>query len=352
MREMVMSFTIPSDRRRKAFTLVELLVVIAIIGILVALLLPAIQAAREAARRTQCQNCMKQLGLGLQNYHNTHNRFPSNSLWSVGSSTNCGVPIVTTPADRKGTYLVKLLPYIEETAISSMLSFDKDIHDQFENTTGAYPQSPQLRETPIGVFRCPSDTFPMISSDGALSSDLKNKPVTTTNYMSSVGAQRTFNQIGDDCGYPGNFFGNGDDLTQCVVLGKDTSGIFARAEWAASIREITDGTSHTIALGEVLPDCNFELIRWGWWNSQAFYAHTSVPINYDSCTQTTPGFPAPQACNTFFNFNTNAGFKSKHPGGGQFAFADGSVHFISDAIDYRNFQRLGDRRDGESIEPF
>lgn len=194
-----MNYTIASNRRRQAFTLVELLVVIAIIGILVALLLPAIQAAREAARRTQCQNCMKQLGLGLQNYHNTHNRFPSNSLWSVGSTTNCGVPIETKPEDRKGTYLVKLLPYIEETAISSKLSFDKDIHDQFEDTTGTYPQSSQLRATPIGVFRCPSDTFPSISSDGALSSGLKNKPVTTTNYMSSVGAQRTFNQIGDDC---------------------------------------------------------------------------------------------------------------------------------------------------------
>jgi prepilin-type N-terminal cleavage/methylation domain-containing protein/prepilin-type processing-associated H-X9-DG protein len=352
MGENDMNYTFRNQRERKAFTLVELLVVIAIIGILVALLLPAIQSAREAARRTQCQNNLKQLGLGLQNYHNTHNRFPSNSLWSVGSTTSCGVPITTLPKDRKGTYLVKLLPYIEETTISSRLNVDEDIHDQFEDTTGAYPQSAQLRETPIGVFRCPSDTFPQISSDGALSNGLKNKPVTTTNYMSSVGAQKTFNQIGDDCGYPGNFFGNGDDLTPCVVFGKDTSGLFARAEWAASIREITDGTSHTIALGEVLPDCNFELIRFGWWNSQAFYAHTSVPINYDSCTQTMPGFPSPQTCNTFFNYNTNAGFKSKHPGGAQFAFADGSVQFISEAVDYRNFQRLGDRRDGESIEPF
>jgi prepilin-type N-terminal cleavage/methylation domain-containing protein len=337
---------------RQAFTLVELLVVIAIIGILVALLLPAIQAAREAARRTQCQNNLKQLGLGLQSFHNTHQRFPSNSYWSLGTSTNCGITLETKEEDRKGTYLVKLLPYIEETTISAILNVDEDLHAQFEDTTGKYPNAQKLRETPMAVFRCPSDTFPLISSDGSLSSGLKNKPVTTTNYMSSVGAQKTFNTINDDCGYPGNYFGNGDDLTQCVILGRDTSGVFARSEWAASIREITDGTSHTIALGEVLPDCNFELIRFGWWNSQAFYAHTSVPINYDSCAQTTPGYPAPQACNTYFNYNTNAGFKSKHPGGAQFVLADGSVHFISDAIDYRNFQRLGDRRDGESVEPF
>lgn len=337
---------------RSAFTLVELLVVIAIIGILVALLLPAIQSAREAARRTQCQNNLKQLGLGLQNFHIANNRFPSNSYWSLGNSTNCGIPLQTNPRDRKGTYLVKLLPYIEETVIHALLNFDEDVHEQFEDSTGKFPNAQKLRETPLAVFRCPSDTFPLISSDGSLSSGLKNKPVTTTNYMSSQGAQKTFNNINDDCGYPGNFFGNGDDLSPCVILGKDTSGIFARAEWAASIREITDGTSHTIAVGEVLPECNFELIRFGWWNSQAFYAHTSVPINYDSCTQTAPGYPAPQTCGTYFNYNTNAGFKSKHPGGAQFVLADGSVQFISDSIDYRNYQRLGDRRDGESVEPF
>jgi prepilin-type processing-associated H-X9-DG protein len=170
--------------------------------------------------------------------------------------------------------------------------------------------------------------------------------------MSSQGAQKTFSYSGDNCGFPGNEFSNGDDLTVCVILARDTSGIFARSQWAASIREIPDGTSHTIAVGEVLPDCNFELIRFGWWDSQAFYGNTSVPINYDSCTPTTPAWPAPQTCNTFFNWATTPGFKSRHPGGAQFVFADASVHFINENIAYRNYQRLGDRRDGESVEPF
>jgi prepilin-type N-terminal cleavage/methylation domain-containing protein/prepilin-type processing-associated H-X9-DG protein len=338
-------------KRRVAFTLVELLVVIAIIGILVALLLPAVQAARESARRMQCQNNLKQLGLGLQGYHGARQRFPSNSNWSLGSSTNCGIPYTTLPVDRKGTYLVKLLPYLEETTIYNMLDFKGDVHAQFEDDT-LYPNAKVLRETPMPIFRCPTDTFPILSSDKTLSSSLGTKPVTTTNYMSSEGAQLTFSQIGDDCGYPGNYFGNGNSLTPCVIFAEDTSGVFARAEWAASIKQIPDGTSHTIALGEVRPDCNFELIRYGWWNSQAFYANTSVPMNYDSCTQTKPGWPAPQTCHTFFNYNTNAGFKSMHAGGAQFVFADGSAHFISEDIAYANYQRLGDRRDGESVEPF
>lgn len=328
------------------FTLVELLVVIAIIGVLIALLLPAVQAAREAARRTSCQNNLRQLGIALQGYHGDHGRFAPNSYWSVGKSTNCGDPVETRPADRKGSYLVKLLPYLEETVLFSMVDFDGDVHGQFLEDS---PKGAAMRATPMPIFRCPSDSFPVLSSVGTAPN---TAPHTTTNYMSSQGAQKTFSYNGS-CQEPaGNFFGNGDDLTICVILARDTSGIFARSQWAASIREILDGTSHTIAVGEALPDCNYELIRFGWWDSQAFYGNTSVPINFDSCRPTTPAWPTPQTCATFFNWNTTAGFKSKHPGGAQFVFADASVHFISETIDYRNYQRLGDRRDAESVDPF
>jgi prepilin-type processing-associated H-X9-DG protein len=78
----------------------------------------------------------------------------------------------------------------------------------------------------------------------------------------------------------------------------------------------------------------------------------ATPINYDSCTPTKPPWPAKQTCATFFNWNTTAGFKSRHPGGAQFVFADASTHFMSENVDYRNYQRLGDRADGESVEPF
>ena len=141
-------------------------------------------------------------------------------------------------------------------------------------------------------------------------------------------------------------------LTRRLQCRKKTSGLFARVNWAASIREITDGTSKTIAMGEVLPDCNYELIRFGWWDSQIWYVGTSVPINYDSCHATDPPYPKKQDCSTFFNWNTSAGFKSRHPGGANFVMADGSVPFINDNIDYHNFQRLGDRRDGEAVDPY
>jgi prepilin-type processing-associated H-X9-DG protein len=330
---------------------VELLVVIAIIGVLVALLLPAVQAAREASRRSSCQNNLKQLGIALQSYHGVHHVFPSNSHWWAGTYTircNSTVTRVTIlPSDLQGSMLLKLMPYIEEADIYDRIDFeDKDgvIH-QFEQ--------PDVRAMYVGVLRCPSDTFPALSHEPEAND--RGEPLAahaTTNYASSIGAQKTFSV---PCPVPeGDEFNTGDDVSDasvCVHTAKKTSGIFARINWAASIPEITDGTSKTIAMGEVLPDCNLEFIRFGWWDSQAFYVATSVPINYDSCRQV-PWGTGRQDCSTYANWNTSSGFKSRHPGGAQFVMADGSVHFISENIDYRNYQRLGDRRDGETVEPY
>jgi prepilin-type N-terminal cleavage/methylation domain-containing protein/prepilin-type processing-associated H-X9-DG protein len=330
--------------RRHGFTLVELLVVIAIIGILVAILLPAVQAAREAARRSSCQNNLKQLGIALQQYHGVYRVFPSNSYWSLGEQTICDDVVVIKKEDRKGSAVLKLMPYLEESIITDRLYFDGDIIDQFQ-------KDEQLQSAYLAFLRCPSDEYPRLSDPKFTPNE---KPQATTNYGPSVGAQKSFSQQNNSScpDPPGNFFGNGDDLSPCSHLADATSGIFSRIIWAASIPQIPDGTSHTIAMGEVLPNCNFELIRYGWWDSQVWYVNTSPPINYDSCTQTEPPWPKKQTCANNFNWNTSAGFKSRHPGGAQFVLADGSVHFISENIDYRNYQRLGDRRDAEAVEPF
>jgi prepilin-type N-terminal cleavage/methylation domain-containing protein/prepilin-type processing-associated H-X9-DG protein len=338
--------------RKSAFTLVELLVVIAIIGILVALLLPAVQAAREASRRSSCQNNLKQLGIALQSYHGVHGQFPSNSHWWSGTFTiECNATVTTVtilPQEKQGSMLLKLMPYIEEADIYDRIDFDDEqgvIH-QFDQA--------EFRSAYLGVLRCPSDTFPPLSDIPEFNDfGQPMAPHATTNYASSIGSQKTFNET--TCPEPkGDEFNTGDDVSDasvCVHTAKKTSGIFARLNWAASIPEITDGTSKTIAMGEVLPDCNLEFIRFGWWDSQAFYVATGPPINFDSCRQV-PWGQGPQDCGTYANWNTSAGFKSRHPGGAQFVMADGSVHFISENIDYHNYQRLGDRRDGEAVEPY
>jgi prepilin-type N-terminal cleavage/methylation domain-containing protein/prepilin-type processing-associated H-X9-DG protein len=321
-------------RRNSAFTLVELLVVIAIIGVLVALLLPAVQSAREASRRSSCQNNMRQFGVAMQNYYLSFKVFPPNSPWWVDG-------VIVFPKDRKGNMLVKLMPYLEERNLFDRLDFHGDIIGQFSKNV-------DLRQAVVKVLRCPSDSFPALSPEPAYN------PAghAITNYAPTVGAQKTFS-YSDCCPEPaGNLFGTEQAFHADTHEMYTTSGMFSRSGWSANIQQIPDGTSKTIAMGEVLPDCNYEFIRFGWWESWPMYVGTAPPINFDSCRKTQPPWPTPQDCGTFFNWNTSSGFKSRHPGGANFTLADGSVHFLSENIDYRNYQRLGDRRDNEAVEPF
>jgi prepilin-type N-terminal cleavage/methylation domain-containing protein len=112
--------------RKSGFTLVELLVVIAIIGVLVALLLPAIQAARESSRRSACENNSKQLGIALQGYHGVYNKFPSNSPWLIGQFTDCDEwdPSQVLAQDLKGSMLLKLTPFLEEQTLHDRVNFN------------------------------------------------------------------------------------------------------------------------------------------------------------------------------------------------------------------------------------
>jgi prepilin-type N-terminal cleavage/methylation domain-containing protein len=317
--------------RKLGFTLVELLVVIAIIGILVALLLPAVQAARESARRSSCENNCRQLGIALQNYHDTYGQFPPNSEWRDDGP------------ERKGSMLVLLTPYLEERNFHERIDFSGDVVAQIETNA-------VLREYPLPYLRCPSDNRPDLSDFN------KNKPHSMTNYGPSVGAQKTITiaSNGATCPYPGNTFNTGPAIHANTRSLNDTSGIFSREGFAASISQILDGTSHTIVMAEVVPDCNFEFYVRTWYGSQPWYIGTSIPINFNTCRDEPPGNDGSTKidCNSWNNWGTSAGFKSRHPGGACFVFADASVHFISENIDYRNYQRLGCRRDGEALEQF
>ncbi len=335
--------------RRGGFTLVELLVVIAIIGILVGLLLPAVQAAREAARRMSCSNNLKQFGLALHNYESAHRSFPY--------GTNPHQPAWRTQYG-KGSQLVKLLPYMEQSPLYSQLDFTRLIISPADGgVTGVDAQmcdlgfglrgwstlSPQPDQRDISIFRCPSDSY----------SDVPNKSL--SNYAMSMGNQ--FMPDGGRCpGLNGNNFGtgaaghgdSGNDLG-----GNNISGVTSRFNWSAKLRDITDGTSNVIAAGEIRPLCGDHSQYHPWSHHNAIWVATVAPINHPTCRNENGGKDdstgGAEDCNHFRTWNMSMGFKSLHTGGAQFVLADGSVHFLPQTIDYITYQRLGDRRDGQPV---
>jgi prepilin-type N-terminal cleavage/methylation domain-containing protein/prepilin-type processing-associated H-X9-DG protein len=311
--------------KRAAFTLVELLVVIAIIAMLVTLLLPAVQAAREAARRTQCVNNIRNIALGLHNYHSASQVFPPGFVSQANKTEAWGWPAFT-------------LPFLEESALFDAMDVNNQrLADLFIASQGKM-DSPQiaLATTRLEVFRCASDITPdLLPGTGPGSRHFRgnNTPngyePPTSNYMGSKG-------YNDNNCPPGN------------KIACSNTGIFF-GDSSVSIGKITDGTSKTFLLGE--RDFRCKAGTWigsrnppgaGMYGSYMLIARTNIRFN----------FPLTGAHNT-----CTEGFSSVHQGGGNFAYADGSVHFISNDIDFNNgrggypnelmgvYQRLGSRND-------
>jgi len=297
-----------------AFTLVELLVVIAIIGILVALLLPALQAAREAARRSQCFNNVKQLGLALQMYHDAHGRFPPGHVESG----------VDGPSYRhQFSWLTLCLPYLEERNVADLI--DPADLDPTLNAH-ANPKFIPAGKNLIATFICPSDPIGQVNPDWA----------------------------------PTNYLGNQGIVCEC--RGKVCTGMFGH-DTKFKMSQVTDGTSQTIAIGETLkgdldPDtrednyiftssADANLID----GCQAFPPNAAdratvwlggqPHLNMFS-TSRPPNDPRVD-CKAPNNGCTNFAARGAHPGGATLGFADGSTHFLSDAIDEATMQALGTR---------
>ncbi len=333
--------------RKTGFTLVELLVVIAIIGILVALLLPAVQAAREAARRSQCLNNMKQLGLATLNYESTFNSLPEGSYF------------FTPPSSWHQTIglLGRILPYAEDNALHDLIDFDTEADAAGQGGEGSddiqLPDGRFLASFPIQMYMCPSDPTPAVETHEAW--DGGAIPRAKTNYVGSVGSM--------PLGGGGNPAGScveafsvlnrfninlklGRSIPNVPVRASDFSGVFTRHAVRVKLRQITDGLTQTIFFGEVRPDCSTH-VKSGWLsaNNLCGLATTTVPINYDTCS-----VQADNACNQWDNWTTEFGFKSNHPGGAHFGFGDGSARFINESIDQWTYQYLGDKSDGEVID--
>ena len=298
---------------KRAFTLVELLVVIAIVAILMALLLPAVQQAREAARRIQCRANLKQLGLAMHNYHDVHQMFPINTSFThdVG------------PLSRTRSWLQGILPQIEQSVLSELIDPSDSIY-----------ASRLIADLSIPLFRCPSDTH-----DGHMNlrADVPDDWVLgVTNYKAVGGSNwGVGNFVHSEAS--GRFAGSTDGLNEGngVICPGYLQPVVTR------FRDITDGTSNTFAVGETVAGWT----KWAWWFS--FNASTgtcAIPLNYK------PDGISDE--DNITDWRNNYGFMSRHTGGASFALADGSVKFISQSIDLGVYRALATIQGGEVIGEF
>jgi prepilin-type N-terminal cleavage/methylation domain-containing protein/prepilin-type processing-associated H-X9-DG protein len=302
--------------QRRGFTLIELLVVIAIIAVLIALLLPAVQAAREAARRAQCTNNMKQIGLGLHNYHQINNALPY------------GTGVCCTPAG--GNWSTFILPTMEQSAIYNGLNQYLG-YNTVHNTTTV--------RTVISTFICPSDpaaSNPVVTRFAAHDAS----PAMMLWYPASMGPTHMDNcdfcpsktpSSANYCCQGYNFGTNGN--TGLGIAAGTFAGMFGRTSRSVGFHEITDGLSTTFMVGETLPaDCTFMGVF-----SQNFpLSGTIIPLNtFEKAVDA--------------NWWRTCGFKSRHSGGGNMLMGDGSVRFIKQSINYYVWNVLGTRAGSEIV---
>ncbi len=306
--------------RRSAFTLVELLVVIAIIGILIALLLPAVQAAREAARRSQCSNNLKQLALAVHNFHDTQKLYPP--------SRN---------GDTFATWMVYILPYMEQE------SFPWNFGVNY------YGQTNEVRLQHFPSFLCPtrrSAPQHSISGDTLQGSGPTHFPGACADYACSIGSPAGF--IDYPPGHTQVSSGNELESNGVFWLSVSKSVTLPFGRWRLSSFNVLDGLSNTLLVGE--KNMHYQRFGIGSIDGAAYNGDHGGAFRKAGPGSLSPlgaaNAAAPLAkgpASTAFTFG------SYHPGVCQFALCDGSVRALSVSIELTNLGRLADRRDGQAI---
>ncbi len=319
------------ENPKSGFTLVELLVVIAIIGILIALLLPAVQAAREAARRMQCTNNLKQIGLAMHLYVDVHKRLPAGGRNPHGE-----------------TWYHNILPYIEQKALYDI--WDPTIFYHWGDNW-------EIARSVVHTLSCPSDPTEAADADG---SSWRGNYVCNAGNV-GVGGTTSWNLT----------------VLQSRTLGSETieygGAPFIVATWEGTgakfryvrMTEVTDGLSNTLAFAECLkgtrgsPDHEHRYIRGGVFHAAFSWFTTWLPpnspdpdLNPDSYRCCVPTRKAPCLSATNSSGPRALGARSMHPGGVNACMLDGSVRFIADDIEWTTWQALGTSRGGESIGEF
>ncbi len=333
-------------RRSRGFTLIELLVVIAIIGVLIALLLPAVQQAREAARRIQCTNNLKQLALAGHNYHDQNGKFPTAMYLHPVFGPTDGT------AWSNASWIVQQLPQMEQQALYNAVNFSMFMGT---NISGGWRWNPRyafgdpnstVRLTILNSLICPSDTSPNLDNTNA--DDLIGLTAAGTSYVGNMG---------DNClACAGGLNDRLGVVVQCADLNLPCrlpqlgharltdpqinngspagSGIY----WAwgpdVGMNMITDGSANTFMIGEQIR----KVTNWNAWvQANQAVGSTAVPLNYKLLPPTTG------------NWTRQISFRSEHAGGANFAFCDGTVKFIKSTINFNVYQALSTRAAGEIV---
>lgn len=332
----------PKFGNRNAFTLVELLVVIAIIGILISMLLPAVQQVREAARRTACKNNLRQLALALHNYESALMQFPPGYAYVLGTEyASTGYPVSLGDANHLGqAWGAFVLPQIEQGNLHSQLDFRLPGFDA-ANLDG--------REEHIDVFICPTDIW---SVDNFV---VRDENVTPVEQYAAASYCANWGPASGVVETPGD---SSDDWNLDATPDSSEGPFFRNSK--TRFANITDGTSSTLALGErtngpildfdgqpigAPPHPNFENV----W----FAAIRDIDAPDDDHGHMVL-FDAEYAPNRAFGAGTGAdrGISAPHDGLAQFAFLDGSVHTISEGIDIETYRALASMRGGEVVGEF